>query len=189
MAGNYEKYDNYDFSMFETKTASYDHNAARKIATLPGVGERAADSGMRLVTRKKKTTAEAKNEMRATALRAAKVLAVAAVLLSLFAALLYSKLRVDELDRQIAKAESNLTAAQAETVRLNMQLDSTITLEKVDDYAQNVLGMVKAENHQIEYIDLSGQDKVTVSGGKTSSSDSKDSKSFITKLLEYIHAK
>ena len=175
MAGNYDKYGNYDFSMFEPKSVSFDHNAARKIATLPGVGERAADSGMRLVTRKKKTTVEAKNEMRATALRAAKVL--------------YSKLRVDELDRQIAKTESNLTAAQAETVRLNMQLDSTISLEKVDDYAQNVLGMVKAENYQIEYIDLSGDDKVTVSGGKASSSDSKESKSLITKLLEYIHVK
>ena len=184
MAGNYDKYGNYDFSMFEPKPVSFDHNAARKIATLPGVGERTADSGMRLVTRKKKTTVEAKNEM-----RAAKVLTVAAVLLSLFAALLYSKLRVDELDRQIAKTESNLTAAQAETVRLNMQLDSTISLEKVDDYAQNVLGMVKAENYQIEYIDLSGDDKVTVSGGKASSSDSKESKSLITKLLEYIHVK
>ena len=72
MAGNYDKYGNYDFSMFEPKPVSFDHNAARKIATLPGVGERAADSGMRLVTRKKKTTVEAKNEMRATALRAAK---------------------------------------------------------------------------------------------------------------------
>ena len=28
--------------------------------------------------------------------------------------------------------------------------------------------MVKAENYQIEYIDLSGDDKVTVSGGKES---------------------
>jgi hypothetical protein len=49
--------------------------------------------------------------------------------------------------------------------------------------------MVKAENYQIEYIDLSGDDKVTVSGGKASSSDSKESKSLITKLLEYIHVK
>ena len=54
MAGNYDKYGNYDFSMFEPKPVSFDHNAARKIATLPGVGERTADSGMRLVTRKKK---------------------------------------------------------------------------------------------------------------------------------------
>ena len=60
MAGNYDKYGNYDFSMFEPKPVSFDHNAARKIATLPGVGERTADSGMRLVTRKKKTTVEAK---------------------------------------------------------------------------------------------------------------------------------
>ena len=56
MAGNYDKYGNYDFSMFEPKPVSFDHNAARKIATLPGVGERAADSGMLIVTRKKKTT-------------------------------------------------------------------------------------------------------------------------------------
>lgn len=48
MAGNYDKYGNYDFSMFEPKPVSFDHNAARKIATLPGVGERTADSGMRL---------------------------------------------------------------------------------------------------------------------------------------------
>lgn len=38
MAGNYDKYGNYDFSMFEPKPVSFDHNAARKIATLPGVG-------------------------------------------------------------------------------------------------------------------------------------------------------
>ena len=94
MAGNYDKYGNYDFSMFEPKPVSFDHNAARKIATLPGVGERAADSGMRLVTRKKKTTVEAKNEMRATALRAAKVLTVAAVLLCFTASCVWTSLTV-----------------------------------------------------------------------------------------------
>ena len=35
MAGNYDKYGNYDFSMFEPKPVSFDHNAARKIATCP----------------------------------------------------------------------------------------------------------------------------------------------------------
>lgn len=60
MAGNYDKYGNYDFSMFEPKPVSFDHNAARKIATLPGVGERTADSGMRLVTRKKENNSRGK---------------------------------------------------------------------------------------------------------------------------------
>lgn len=174
--------------MFEPKPVSFDHNAARKIATLPGVGERAADSGMRLVTRKRKQQSRQKTKCEPRLCVRQRCLRLPLFALA-FAALLYSKLRVDELDRQIAKTESNLTAAQAETVRLNMQLDSTISLEKVDDYAQNVLGMVKAENYQIEYIDLSGDDKVTVSGGKASSSDSKESKSLITKLLEYIHVK
>ena len=43
MAGNYDKYGNYDFSMFEPKPVSFDHNAARKIATLPGVGSGSID--------------------------------------------------------------------------------------------------------------------------------------------------
>ena len=37
MAGNYDKYGNYDFSMFEPKPVSFDHNAARKIATLTNI--------------------------------------------------------------------------------------------------------------------------------------------------------
>ena len=51
-----------------------------------------------------------------------------------------------------------------------MELDSAISLEKVDDYAQNVLGMVKVENYQISYIDISGGDTVTQSGGKVQKS-------------------
>ena len=50
MAGSYDKYGNHDFSMFEPKPVSFADNAARKLATLPGVGERPADSGMRLIT-------------------------------------------------------------------------------------------------------------------------------------------
>ncbi|MEG1613921.1 MAG: hypothetical protein RR343_00355 [Oscillospiraceae bacterium] len=42
-----------------------------------------------------------------------------------------------------------------------------MSLNKVDDYAQNVLGMVKQEGYQIEYVDLEGSDQVLVSGGKT----------------------
>lgn len=190
MANNYDKYSNYDFSMFEPGLSSYEKNAARKIVELPPLPNNKKQADMKLVKKKKKTVFEAKAEMRAAALRSFKALAVAVFLLSMFAALLFSKLKVDELDRKINRTQTQLTAAQAENVKLNMKLDSMISLEKVEDYAQNTLGMVKVENYQIEYIDLSGEDRVNISGGKqTSKSDSNQSeKTIFTKLLEYIGA-
>lgn len=190
MANNYDKYSNYDFSMFEPKQSSYEKNAARKIVELPPLKENQKQADMKLVKRKKKTALEAKIEMRATALRSFKVLAVAVFLLSMFAALLFSKLKVDELDRKINSTQTQLTAAQAENVKLNMKLDSMISLQRVEDYAQNTLGMVKVESYQIEYVDLSGTDQVNVSGGKQANKadDSSGEKSALKKLLEYIGA-
>lgn len=190
MANNYDKYSNYDFSMFEPKSSSYDKNAARKIVELPPFEENKQQAEMKLVKRRKKTTLEAKAEMRATALRSFKTLSIAVFLLAMFAALLFSKLKVDEFDRKINNMQTSLSAAQAENVKLNIKLDSMISLEKVEDYAQNTLGMVKIESYQIEYIDLSGEDQVNISGGKQVSKSGDDSggKSKFAKLLEYIGA-
>ena len=64
-----------------------------------------------------------------------------------------------------------------------MQIDSVISLKNVEDYAQTQLGMVKMESHQIEYIDLSGEDRVVLSGEKMLS---KNENSFVSKVLAYI---
>ena len=101
----------------------------------------------------------------------------------MLSALLYGRIKVDELDRQISAAETKITTAQSESVRLNMQLDSMISLENVEEYAQNNLGMVKMESYQIEYIDLSGTDKVTLSGSKTLNADSP---SLYSRIMEYM---
>ena len=73
---------------------------------------------------------------------------------------------------------------QGENVRLNMQLDSMISLEKVENYAKDELGMTKVEGYQIEYIDLSGADTVTVSGNKSVKSLSTEGP--LQKLSEYL---
>ena len=101
----------------------------------------------------------------------------------MLSALLYGRIKVDELDRQISAAETKITTAQSENVRLNMQLDSMISLENVEEYARDNLGMVKMESYQIEYIDLSGTDKVTLSGSKTLNANSS---SLYSKIMEYV---
>lgn len=183
-APKYNRYDDIDFSMFEPRQSSYVKNAARKIETIPPFEKEANNEPkIELVKKPKKTYKQVKQEMHSTAFQSAKIIVISLFLLTMLAALLYSRVQVDELDRQIAATKTNITAAQSENIRLNMQLDSMISLKKVEEYAQMNLGMVKVESHQIEYIDLSGEDSVIVSGNKTKNEDSLSIKE---KLMEYI---
>ncbi|MEG0546454.1 MAG: hypothetical protein RR552_04610 [Oscillospiraceae bacterium] len=184
---NRTDYSGYDFARFEPKSEHFESNAARKIIELPPFEETHANPKkpqMELLPKKKKTQQQAKKEMRASSLRAFKILSISMVLLSLLAGLLYSRLRVDEISRDINRTKTQLSAVQSENVRLNMQLDSMISLDKVETIAQNNLGMVKMDNHQIEYIDLSGEDKVVGSGEKSLKKN--DDNKIVAKLLEYI---
>lgn len=180
---NYQKYSDADFARFEPRASAYNQNAAKKIVEMSPF-EAQNKPQMELVRRKKKTVAEARREMQMGARQTAKILVIALCLLSMFAALLYSRLRVDELTREIDAANAQLSVAQGENVRLNMKLDSMISLERVEEYAKNDLGMTKVEGYQIEYIDLSGADTVTVSGNKSVKSLSAEG--IGKKLSEYL---
>ena len=47
-----------------------------------------------------------------------------------------------------------------------MQLNSAVSLDKVDEYAVSVLGMHKLERYQIHYFGNTDGDEVVVAGGK-----------------------
>lgn len=186
-SGKYNKYDDFDFSAFEPKQSSFERNAARKLDTAPKRNiSYNKKPDMKLIERPRKSLMQAKSEMKHGNARALTILGVAVVLLVMISALLYGRIKVDELDRQIQRKNNELKAAQSENVRLNTTLDSMISLKNVEEYAQNNLGMVKMDNHQIEYIDLSGEDKASVSGEKTVKKES-GKKSFLSsKFMEYM---
>ncbi len=100
-------------------------------------------------------------------------------------ALLIMNSKCNELDKQISTVQSQLDIAQGESVRLNAELNSMISTEKIESYAENVLGMVKAEGYQISYIDLSEGDKIVVSGDRTLDESGNISKK-IKELVAYI---
>lgn len=114
----------------------------------------------------KKTRAQLRAEQRRSTAKTIEVLLVCAVMFSLVAFQIFSHVRADELDRELKSINSEISVLESENTRLNMQLDAIISLDKVDKYAQDVLGMVKVENYQVSYVDLSGDDSVEVSGGK-----------------------
>ena len=54
-----------------------------------------------------------------------------------------------------------------------MQLNSSVSIEKVDAYAVSVLGMHKLERYQIHYFENRDGDKVVVAGGKAVGDEAK----------------
>lgn len=71
------------------------------------------------------------------------------------------------LDKQISAVQSDMEIAKSENVRLSAELSSKVSSDEIENYVENVLGMVKAESYQISYIDLSEGDEFVVSGDKT----------------------
>ena len=114
-----------------------------------------------------------------------KALCFVAVCVSLLVVLLVMDTRCDELIGEIATMENQIAIAKGENVRLNAELSSMVSTDKIESYAEDVLGMVKAENYQISYIDLSGTDEILVSGDK-SVGDSGDFSGKIKELIAYI---
>lgn len=111
-----------------------------------------------------KTGKQVRTEQRSSFLRSVFVVVFAAVTLSVIALQLSSFAKQYELKRQIAAAEAALQVAQSENVRLHSELNGITSIDKITRYATEELGMVKAENYQVECIDLSEGDAVLFSG-------------------------
>ena len=79
---------------------------------------------------------------------------------------IYSRVQLDEINREISSIEKSITLAQSDTIKLDNQLSSMVSINKVEDYAANVLGMVKIQDYQVVYVDLSSNDSVVVANGK-----------------------
>lgn len=160
----YNKYDSYKFEYFEPKTVSTS-SAAPKIKETPKKAPQ-----LKLIQQPKPTRAQIQSEARKSAMQARKILAVACVVIMFLAMVIYSRVQLDEINRDIKQVESAMKIAQSDTVRLNNALSSVISINKVEDYALNVLGMVKVQDYQVVYVDLSDEDSVVMANGKTTDS-------------------
>lgn len=107
-----------------------------------------------------------------------KAMCFACFCFAMLTVLLMMQTKCDMLMTDIAGVQRDIEIAEGEHVRLNAELSSMISSDKIENYAENVLGMVKAESYQISYIDLSEGDEIVVSGDKST----EESSDFATKL-------
>lgn len=148
----------YDLSRFEPKKAETP-------------AHRSEEQKIRLVEPKKRTVRQARAEAAQTAYKTIKIFSFTCLFVFVIAFQIYSTVRLDELNHEIAVIEKNMSVAESENTRLNMQLGSILGITKIEDYAVNKLGMVKQESYMIEYVNLSDGDKVVLSQAKQDNGD------------------
>lgn len=86
-----------------------------------------------------------------------KIIAAAAVVLLLFSAMTYGKVELSKLYSENADLESELSVLNNENISLESELAQKTGLTKVEDYAENQLGLQKLDKSQIEYVEIEEQ--------------------------------
>ncbi len=114
----------------------------------------------RLVKPAQKTQQELRAEKVNNLQKIIKLLVVAALCLSFIAPNIYYRLEINELNGSIISLDKELNEKKSENARLNMALNAKISPENVQNYAENVLGMVKRERYQIVYFDLDNGNEI-----------------------------
>ncbi len=92
------------------------------------------------------------------------------IVCGVFAALIvivFSYMRVTELTAQNAALKSDLETLQSDAKGLDARKEQIFNLTYVEDRARNALGMMKSDKSQVEYLDLSQEDRVEIPQGQS----------------------
>ena len=81
-------------------------------------------------------------------------------LVALMTGTILSQLSLTEIKQQINKSEQAITRLESENAYLNYQMSNAASLNKLEQYAKNELGMVPVGPGQVEYVSLSQENKI-----------------------------
>lgn len=101
---------------------------------------------------------QAQTEIRASRIAAIKAVVIALAALLILGSLIYSRVMLTNYQSELADQKVALKTAQSENVKLQMQFNSLMSKDKIEEYAQTELGMVKRESYQVRYFDMTEDD-------------------------------
>lgn len=116
-----------------------------------------------------------------------KTLGVAVAALALFCSMIYGRVELSSLYTEQSQLQDELAQLQNENVSLESELAQKTGLTKVEEYAENELGLKKLDKSQIEYVEV---EKETVAEVVTQEDTNifVKIKRWFSDVLEYIGA-
>lgn len=130
----------YDLSLFEPKRAEQ---------------QRQKDNIIEL----QKEQLEKSRRTRVKPIRAVAWFSVLVIMLGIVSNIVYSQVQLTELTEKLNAANKQLSESQSVYTQLKMKSDAQLSLQKVESYAKDTLGMKKLEQNQVDYVSLSKGDK------------------------------
>ena len=86
---------------------------------------------------------------------------IAVCVFAVLATVVFFNMQVAELTAQNGALKAQLSELKDQEQFLNAKKERMYNLSYVEDYAKNVLGMVKLDKADINYVELSGAEKVS----------------------------
>lgn len=81
----------------------------------------------------------------------------------LIGTVIYGRVQTNEVYTKIAELQAEYDDLNARNISLKSEMEGKMTVKKIEDYAEDVLGLRPLNQSQIEYIQLQTEDTVTVS--------------------------
>ena len=89
-----------------------------------------------------------------------------AVIVSLVIGVIYTNAAITQTTNKIAQTQNEITELESEKAYLEFTLESRMSLDEIESYAVNVLGMVKMDSSQVEYVEIESENKTEFSEDK-----------------------
>ena len=83
-----------------------------------------------------------------------RIIIAAVMALALFSVIIYGKVELSKLYSEKAQMEEQLMILNNENISLESELAQQTGLTKVEEYAENKLGLQKLDKSQIEYVEV-----------------------------------
>ncbi len=101
--------------------------------------------------------------------------------------LIMSYTELNTISDQTHTLTEQMDELKLQETRLKIDYESTFKLDEVEEYASNMLGMVKAESGQVKYLnDRAGDQAVMISDGGSGGGLMAKLKSLLTSVSEYF---
>ena len=122
-----------------------------------------ADNVIEIDSKRKTNKARSKTSSRpkAATRRFSATTLLLVMIFGLIAGKIYLRVQVNEVANQIDKYDTKLERALSENTALEMEIENYVSLKNLEASATE-LGMKKAENYQINYIDILDGDKTEI---------------------------
>ena len=103
-----------------------------------------------------------RQSMRSATMRVVKFVAAFVCVMVMIALLVFERANTIKYNLEKAQAERDLAAAKSETVRLESQFNGMVSVENVEQYATEKLGMVKRATRQMQFFKNQNSDEIVL---------------------------